>query len=229
MVVAVLEQLHLHTPFKLKMRCWILLLSLLHFLSLVLGHCPAPCHCSSNTVDCNSKDLTEESLPAAFPQSTKVIRLKHNSLKALPNGLFDGLLGLQEVHLQQNPWTCDCNILYLRSWIQKQQSRELYRDVVCSSPPSMRGRLIMYLTEDEVLSTCQYWHCSLALICQICLFFFITLQAILLIFVIIFLRRFQTIAKEARGTTKEIYQNTDAYVYESFSNDAHPLYNHSRT
>nr|XP_033812331.1 platelet glycoprotein Ib beta chain [Geotrypetes seraphini] len=199
------------------MKCWILLLPLFGFLSLVVCSCPSPCHCNFNTVYCNNMELTEESLPVAFPPSTDVIHLSHNVLKALPNGIFDGLLDLREVYLQHNPWTCDCNILYLRSWLQKQQNRKLYRDVVCSSPPTLRGRLIMYLTEDEVLATCQYWHCNLALICQLCLFIFIILQAILLLLVIIFLRRFQKISKEARNSTKEIYQNTDPYTYDGYS------------
>ncbi|MEE6504320.1 hypothetical protein FKM82_005146 [Ascaphus truei] len=185
---------------------WFLLLTLPPALSL----CPSPCRCGSGIVDCSGGELSTKSLPASFPPSTQVIRLNRNTLVSIPNGLLDRLLELREVHLQQNPWHCDCGILYLRSWLQGQQNRALYRDVVCATPPPLKGRVILYLTEEELVATCQYWYCNLALISQLCLFIFIALQAILLIFVILSLRRFQRIAREARHTAKELRQNTES-------------------
>ncbi|XP_069476149.1 platelet glycoprotein Ib beta chain [Ambystoma mexicanum] len=208
----------------MEVRCWAQTLAMLVLLPLVVSRCPPLCRCSSNIVDCSSKDLTEQNLPSSFPPSTEVIQLNQNRLTAIPNGLFDNLRQLQRVQLQQNPWCCDCSVMYLRAWLQKQQERALYKDVVCASPEKLRGRVIMYLTEDEILSTCQYWYCNMALISQICLFVFIAVQAILLIFVIIFLRRFQKIAKEARRTAKELYQNADNYTYDNY-----PAYNHGGT
>ncbi|XP_069071411.1 platelet glycoprotein Ib beta chain [Pleurodeles waltl] len=208
----------------MEMRSWMLCLSLLALLPFAVSRCPPLCHCTSNIVDCGNQDLLEQNLPTSFPTSTEVIRLNQNRLATIPNGLFDNLRHLREVHLQQNPWNCDCTVLYLRTWMQKQQQRSLYKDVICTTPEKLRGRVVMYLTEDEVLATCQYWYCNMALISQLCLFVFIAIQAILLIFVIVFLRRFQKIAKEARRTAKELYQNADTYTYDNY-----PTYNHGGT
>uniref|UniRef100_A0A452HWR4 Uncharacterized protein n=1 Tax=Gopherus agassizii TaxID=38772 RepID=A0A452HWR4_9SAUR len=197
---------------RLKMSCWILFLSLLGFLPLVMPTCPASCQCSTNIVNCMSKELTESSLPASFSPSTQVIYLNSNQLTSIPSGLLDNLQSLQVAHLWGNPWECDCNILYLRSWLQWQQNRTVYRNVLCASPEHLRGRIIMYMSEDELISTCQYWYCSIALFSQICLFLFILLQAVLLLFIILFLHRFQKIANVARQTTKEIHQHVDTWA-----------------
>ncbi|XP_018412476.1 PREDICTED: platelet glycoprotein Ib beta chain [Nanorana parkeri] len=200
---------------------WLLLLaSMFHMVS----GCPSPCSCSSGIVDCSYSNLGDQSLPASFPSSTQVIRLDQNNLNSIPNGLLDRLPNLREVHLKHNPWHCDCNILYLRSWLQAQQKRSLYRNVICESPESLKGRVIMYLTEEELVTTCQYWYCNLALVSQLCLCIFIVVQGILLIFVIFSLRRFQRIAREARRTAKELQQNSEAYLYDNI-----PLCNYDST
>ncbi|XP_068127675.1 platelet glycoprotein Ib beta chain [Hyperolius riggenbachi] len=200
------------------------LLLVFTFISHAMAGCPSPCRCSSGIVDCSYNDLTASSLPESFPPSAQVIRLDQNSLTSIPNGLLDRLPELREVHLQHNPWHCDCEILYLRSWLQGQQKRSFYRDVTCTSPEQMKGRVIMYLSEDELVTTCQYWYCNLALVSQLCLLIFIVVQGLLLIFVILSLRRFQRIAREARRTAKELQQNSETYAYDNI-----PLCNYDRT
>uniref|UniRef100_A0A663MEM6 LRRCT domain-containing protein n=1 Tax=Athene cunicularia TaxID=194338 RepID=A0A663MEM6_ATHCN len=169
--------------------------STLLFLALSLGR---PSQCAPNIIDCTSKDLTVEKLPVAFRPSAEIIHLGYNRLTSIPSGLFDNLKSLQVVYLQGNPWECNCDILYLRSWLQWQQNRTLYRDVRCASPAHLQDRIIAYLTEDEIISTCQYWYCSLALVSQICLFIFLFLQGILVIFIIVYLRKFRRMTAEAR-------------------------------
>ncbi|XP_019362512.1 PREDICTED: platelet glycoprotein Ib beta chain [Gavialis gangeticus] len=181
---------------KMEMSHWILFLSLLGFLPLGMSSCPKLCRCSSSIIDCTSQDLTEESLPASFSPSTSIIFLNDNKLSFIPNGLFDNLKSLEMVHLWQNPWECDCDILYLRSWLQWQQNRTLYRSVTCVSPAHLQGRIIAYLSEEEIITTCQYWYCSLAFLFQLCLFVLILIQVVLAFLVIIYLRRFQKIAKK---------------------------------
>ncbi|XP_006135002.1 platelet glycoprotein Ib beta chain [Pelodiscus sinensis] len=194
------------------MSCWILFLSLLGFLPLVIPTCPSPCSCSTNIINCMSKELTESSLPASFSPSTQMIYLNNNHLTSIPSGLLDNLKNLQVLHLWGNPWECDCDILYLRSWLQWQQNRTLYQNVLCASPEHLQGRVIAYLSEDEIISTCQFWYCSIALISQVCLFLLILLQAILLLFIILFLHKLRRRANEARKATKENYQNDDTWV-----------------
>lgn len=203
---------------------WFWLLPLLASLLPVVCGCPSPCSCSSGIVDCSYKGLNSNSLPPSFPTSTEVIHLNQNNLLSIPNGFLDHLPNLQEVYLKHNPWHCDCDILYLRSWLQGQQRKGVYRDVTCASPEPLEGRVIMYLTEDELVTTCQYWYCNLALISQLCLFIFIVVQGILLIFIILSLRRFQRIAREARRTAKELQQSSENYTYDNI-----PLYNYDRT
>ncbi|NXF03955.1 GP1BB protein, partial [Smithornis capensis] len=183
------------------MNSGILFLSLLGFLPLVVRTCPEPCRCTTNIIDCTAKGLTVAKLPVAFRPSTEMIHLGYNRLTSIPSGLFDNLKSLQVVYLQGNPWECDCEILYLRSWLQWQQNRTLYRDVRCSSPMQLQGRVIAYLTEDEIVSTCQHWYCSLALLSQLALLILLFLQGILVIFVIVYLQKFRRMTAEARSTS----------------------------
>ncbi|XP_067911426.1 platelet glycoprotein Ib beta chain [Heterodontus francisci] len=176
------------------------------FLSLVpvaVFQCPVTCLCSGTSMDCSSRELNVSTIPMHFAATVTEIKLNNNKLSSIPNGLFDPLQYLRLVSLDNNPWICDCNILYLRSWLLKQEDRTQYKNIKCSSPAEFQGRLILYLTEDEVVSTCQDWYCSLAVMWQIGLFIFIVIQAILLIFVIIFLRRFEAFSKEAIRAPKE--------------------------
>lgn len=64
---------------------------------------------------------------------------------------------------------------------------------------------MVYLTEQEVLETCHYWYCDLAFISQVCLFVFVVVQAVLLVALLVFLRRFEKLSKEARRTTEESF------------------------
>uniref|UniRef100_A0A8C4T741 Glycoprotein Ib platelet subunit beta n=1 Tax=Erpetoichthys calabaricus TaxID=27687 RepID=A0A8C4T741_ERPCA len=185
-------------------------LAILCCLQLAVAHrCPQKCYCSHGTVDCSGRGLTIDMLPPGFPSDAMLLHLNDNKLTEISKGLFDSLTHLKLVSLQGNPWHCDCNILYLHSWLFKQENRTLYKNIVCHSPASLKGRLIMYLTEDEVLSTCQYWYCNLAVISQACLFIFIIIQAILLIFLITFLRRFEKLSKEASRTARDTLVDFD--------------------
>jgi len=74
------------------------------------------------------------------------------------------------------------------------------RNVTCSSPAHLRGRLVVYLVEQELLESCRYWPCNLALASQISLFIFITVQVLLLASVIVFLRRFERLTRTAAET-----------------------------
>ncbi|XP_040011830.1 platelet glycoprotein Ib beta chain [Xiphias gladius] len=166
--------------------------------------CPNLCSCHGDQVDCSSKSLTSSSLPTSFPQGTTWLRLHSNLLTTLPNGLLDDLTSLRSVSLHGNPWVCDCGILYLRAWLLRQPaSLTSHLGINCSSPPTLRGRLVVYLTEAEVLDSCHYWYCDLALASQVCLFVFVAVQAALLVALILFLKRFERLSREARRTTEE--------------------------
>ncbi|XP_063050622.1 platelet glycoprotein Ib beta chain [Engraulis encrasicolus] len=176
------------------------------------GACPPPCSCSGGLVECSRRGLTTSSMPASFPTGTTELRLHDNHLTALPSGVLDPLRNLQKISLHSNPWSCDCSILYLRGWLLKQRNDALIRNVSCSSPRALQGALVANLVEEEVLSSCQYWFCDLALASQISLIIFIIIQALLLASVIYFLRRFERLSKEARRTAEESIAGGNEYV-----------------
>lgn len=68
---------------------------------------------------------------------------------------------------------------------------------------------MVYLTEEEVLESCHYWYCDLALVSQVCLFVFVVLQAALLVALVVFLKRFERLSKVARRTTEESFMAGD--------------------
>ncbi|XP_073674815.1 platelet glycoprotein Ib beta chain isoform X1 [Garra rufa] len=196
------------------MRCVVLVLKVV--LSLLACEmsaaqlwCPEMCSCAAGVVDCSKRGLTTASLPSSFPPHTTTLHLNDNHLTALPNGLLDSLPGLRLAALHGNPWSCDCGILYLRGWLLKQNNHASLRNVSCSSPAHLRGRLLVYLSEQELLDSCRYWMCNLALASQISLFIFITVQVLLLASVILFLRRFELLTREARRTAAETFTAED--------------------
>lgn len=64
---------------------------------------------------------------------------------------------------------------------------------------------MVYLAEEEVLESCHYWYCDLALASQICLFVFVAVQAALLVAVIVFLRKFERLSRVAKRTAEESF------------------------
>ncbi|XP_004481005.2 platelet glycoprotein Ib beta chain isoform X1 [Dasypus novemcinctus] len=132
-----------------------LLLLLLAPPSRPVAGCPAPCNCAGTLVDCGRRGLTQDSLPAAFPPDTTDLVLTGNNLTALPPGLLDALPALRTAHLGANPWRCDCRLVPLRAWLAGRPERRFYRDLRCAAPPELRGRLLSYLTEDELRAACR--------------------------------------------------------------------------
>lgn len=181
--------------------------------------CPHLCSCHGSQINCSSRSLTSSSLPVSFPAATTELHLQNNLLSSLPNGLLDDLTSLRTVFLHGNPWVCDCGILYLRAWLLRQPpSFKSHLAVNCSFPPDLRGRLVAYLSEEEVLESCYYWYCDLALASQVSLLVFVVVQVALLVALLIFLRKFQRLSKEARRTTEESFtagENERAHLQDS--------------
>ncbi|XP_051950862.1 platelet glycoprotein Ib beta chain-like [Xyrauchen texanus] len=172
---------------------------------VVQAVCPQVCSCTGPVVDCSKRSLTTATLPSSFPPHTTELHLNDNHLTAFPNALLDSLPALRQAVLHGNPWSCDCGILYLRGWLLKQRNNDLIRNVSCSFPAHLRGRLVVHLVEEEVLESCRYWTCNLALASQISLFIFITVQALLLASVILFLRRFDRLTRVSLRTAAETF------------------------
>lgn len=143
-------------------------------------------------MDCGRRGLTWASLPAAFPPDTTELVLTGNNLTALPPGLLDGLPALRAAYLSANPWRCDCSLVPLRAWLAGRPERTPYRDLRCASPPALRGRLLPYLTEDEMRAACVPGRlCWGALAAQLALLGLGLLHALLLALLLCRLRKLQ--------------------------------------
>ncbi|NXH36582.1 GPIX protein, partial [Myiagra hebetior] len=114
--------------------------------------CPSPCSCTSlgeargTRVDCGSRGL--RSLPA-LPRTTRSLHLHNNSLSSIPTGALDSLGLLQELQLGDNPWHCDCHILYLRLWLEDFSAPALAW-LRCASPAHLRMKPLGQLTGNEL-------------------------------------------------------------------------------
>ncbi|NXL88243.1 GPIX protein, partial [Alectura lathami] len=114
--------------------------------------CPRSCKCKSLgemrgwQVDCSSGRLEE--VPA-LPLNTRRLYLQNNSLSTIPPGAFDGLLSLEEVKLFDNPWKCDCHILYLKLWLEDVSEPSL-ANVRCAAPAPVRMKPLKQLTGNEL-------------------------------------------------------------------------------
>lgn len=167
-----------------------LLLLLLALPRRLAASCPPPCGCAGTLVDCARHGLTLASLPAAFPPDTTELVLTGNNLTALPLGLLDELPALRSVRLGANPWRCDCRLVPLRAWLAGRPERALYRDLRCAAPPALRGRLLPYLTEEELRAACSPGAlCWGALTAQLVLLCLGLLHALLLALLLCRLRR----------------------------------------
>ena len=158
--------------------------------SRLAAGCPAPCSCAGTLVDCGRRGLTWASLPATFPRDTTELVLTGNNLTALPLGLLDTVPRLRKAHLGDNPWRCDCRLVPLRAWLAGRLERELYRDVRCAAPPSLHGRVLSYLTEEELRAACSPGAlCWGSLVAQLLLLVLGLLHALLLALLLCRLRR----------------------------------------
>ncbi|KAM6413702.1 platelet glycoprotein IX [Rhynochetos jubatus] len=114
--------------------------------------CPPSCTCKSLGemrglhIDCSSRKLTE--VPA-LPFNTKRLYLQNNSLTSISPGALDSLRSLEEVKIFDNPWNCDCHILYLKLWLEDVSAPSL-ANVRCASPAPVRMKPLRQLTGNEL-------------------------------------------------------------------------------
>lgn len=83
----------------------------------------------------------------------KALSLDENQLSHIPAGLLEplGNLDADGLDLAANPWVCDGKMEYLWRWIQKNKEKvSLPERVVCAKPPSLAGRSVISLTENEL-------------------------------------------------------------------------------
>ncbi|XP_030058392.1 nyctalopin [Microcaecilia unicolor] len=64
------------------------------------------------------------------------LHLNSNNLTSLPYSIFKPIYFLGRLYLFRNPWECDCEIEWLKEWMENYR---LVRDIPCSSPNTVAG------------------------------------------------------------------------------------------
>ncbi|KAB5515154.1 hypothetical protein PHYPO_G00250510 [Pangasianodon hypophthalmus] len=99
--------------------------------------------------------------------SLKTFDLEENNIQHLPDQFFASKDEIPYVYLSKNAWVCTCQVSYLQRFLED-QSFNIYihtglsslendpESVVCSAPPTLEGRAIVDLKEEEYCSSFDY-------------------------------------------------------------------------
>lgn len=63
------------------------------------------------------------------------LNLKQNSLQSLPGNVFTHMKNLKTLHIDENPWNCDCKLKKFRNWYVKNNLNRI--SLQCKSPFSL--------------------------------------------------------------------------------------------
>ncbi|KAJ8350085.1 hypothetical protein SKAU_G00252150 [Synaphobranchus kaupii] len=75
--------------------------------------------------------------------------LRGNELQSLPYvGFLEHVGRIMELLLEDNAWVCDCEIFPLKIWVESMRSQATIGEVVCNSPPYLKGSLLSKVKKD---------------------------------------------------------------------------------
>ncbi|XP_031346602.1 carboxypeptidase N subunit 2-like isoform X2 [Photinus pyralis] len=78
------------------------------------------------------------------------LRLDSNSFLYLPMKSLDYLQKLTAIKLTKNPWHCDCNTLYLSTWINENSNKLWDSQPTCKGPGELGGAEIRSMNFDSL-------------------------------------------------------------------------------
>ncbi|KAM6986715.1 nyctalopin [Aplochiton taeniatus] len=89
----------------------------------------------------------------SFENLTSLItlHLNSNNLTTLPFPVFQPVYFLGHLYLFKNPWDCDCDLEWLKEWME---SYKLVRNIPCTSPSSVAGLDLGEVVYTKVNGTC---------------------------------------------------------------------------
>nr|XP_012291064.1 leucine-rich repeat-containing protein 4B-like [Aotus nancymaae] len=76
---------------------------------------------------------------ATFDLSLEELNLSHNNLMSLPHDLFTPLHRPECVHLNHNPWHCNCDVLWLSWWLKETVPSNTTCCARCHAPAGLKG------------------------------------------------------------------------------------------
>ncbi|KAG9338006.1 hypothetical protein JZ751_027254 [Albula glossodonta] len=80
--------------------------------------------------------------------------LRGNQLQSLPYvGFLEHVGRIMELLLEDNAWVCDCEILPLKIWVEGMRAQSSIGEVVCNSPPHLKGSLLSKVKKDILCPT----------------------------------------------------------------------------
>lgn len=89
----------------------------------------------------------------AFENLTSLItlHLNSNNLTVLPFPTFQPIYFVAHLYLFRNPWECDCNLEWLKEWME---NYKLVRDIPCASPSSVASLDLSEVVYARLNGTC---------------------------------------------------------------------------
>uniref|UniRef100_A0A5F9DSS1 SLIT and NTRK like family member 6 n=1 Tax=Oryctolagus cuniculus TaxID=9986 RepID=A0A5F9DSS1_RABIT len=101
-------------------------------------------------------DNAIESLP---PNIFRFVPLTHldlrgNQLQTLPYvGFLEHIGRILDLQLEDNKWACNCDLLQLKIWLENMPPQSVIGDVVCNSPPLLKGSILSRLKKESICPT----------------------------------------------------------------------------
>ncbi|KAM6178712.1 SLIT and NTRK-like protein 6 [Rhynchocyon petersi] len=101
-------------------------------------------------------DNAIESLP---PNIFRFVPLTHldlrgNQLQTLPYvGFLEHIGRILDLQLEDNKWACNCDLLQLKIWLENMPPQSIIGDVVCNSPPVLKGSILSRIKKESICST----------------------------------------------------------------------------
>ncbi|XP_078700943.1 uncharacterized protein LOC144927421 [Branchiostoma floridae x Branchiostoma belcheri] len=84
--------------------------------------------------------------------------LSNNSLETLDRKTFGfSLRWLKQAFLFNNPWKCDCNLLWLKTDMHRYKKKIPSKDVRCQSPSGLEGKLLKDVKPEDFVCHFPFW------------------------------------------------------------------------
>nr|XP_028584118.1 SLIT and NTRK-like protein 6 [Podarcis muralis]XP_028584119.1 SLIT and NTRK-like protein 6 [Podarcis muralis]XP_028584120.1 SLIT and NTRK-like protein 6 [Podarcis muralis] len=80
--------------------------------------------------------------------------LRGNQLQTLPYvGFLEHIGRILDLQLEDNKWVCNCDLVELKAWLENMPPQSIIGDVVCHSPPILKGSILSRLKKESLCPT----------------------------------------------------------------------------